>query len=165
MKIINAFTDGSFIINNGLKFGGIGIYFEDGSKMSKAWCSNKTTNQRMELRACIKAIDKFIEQYNGDFTLNVYSDSSYVVNSMNLWMDKWKMKNWRHKKNLDLIKRLYKLKKICNVKCFHVKSHQSEPPIDNIDKWNIWYGNKQADLLATQAVKKLIINYNINGIQ
>ena len=56
----------------------------------------KTTNNRMELMAVIAGL----EALNRPCTVEVYSDSQYVVNAFNQhWVDGWIKKNWKRGKN------------------------------------------------------------------
>lgn len=55
-----------------------------------------TTNQRMELTACIHALEEIqVENANVD----IYSDSAYLTNCMNQkWYEKWQRNGWRNAK-------------------------------------------------------------------
>lgn len=73
-----------------------------------------TTNQRMEQLAVILAL-KSIKSAD---SIQVYSDSAYVVNTYN--------KSWSRKCNLDLWKQLdEQLKRLRNVTFSHVKGHSN----------------------------------------
>jgi ribonuclease HI len=71
-----------------------------------------TTNQRMELTACIKALEQIGASYN---EVDVYSDSAYLVNCINRkWYENWQRNGWKNYKkqpveNKDLWERLLKL--------------------------------------------------------
>ena len=70
-----------------------------------------TTNQRMELTACIKALE---EIKNKEFPVEIYTDSAYLVNCMNQkWYVKWERNGWKNVKkkpveNKELWQRLLK---------------------------------------------------------
>ena len=56
----------------------------------------RTTNNRMELMAVIAGL----EALNRPCTVEVYSDSQYVVNAFNQhWVDGWLKKGWKRGKN------------------------------------------------------------------
>ena len=56
----------------------------------------RTTNNRMELMAVIAGL----EALNRPCTVEVYSDSQYVVNAFNQhWVDGWLKKDWKRGKN------------------------------------------------------------------
>ena len=150
---MNIYTDGATSNNQtkNLRRGGIGVYFGDNDKRNVSMeIKENPTNQRMELIACIKALEVSNEQ-----DINIYTDSKYTINSVTTWYAKWKNNNWKtskgsHVKNLDLIKKLYDLVKSKNVSFYHVKAHQKAPK--DKKKYNHWYGNKMADHLATSSI-------------
>ncbi len=85
-----------------------------------------TSNQRMELTACIKAVES-IKVSNID--IEVYSDSAYLVNCMNeKWHEKWEKSNWRNSKrkpveNQDLWVKLLSLIRKYNMSFHKVDGH------------------------------------------
>ena len=90
----------------------------------------------------------------GKKTINIYTDSMYIVNSINTWAKSWEKNNWKKKdgktiENLFEIKKLYYYSLNIKVKFIHVKSHQKEP-LKTDPKYFIWYGNKMADELAVK---------------
>ena len=104
-----------------------------------------TTNQRMELTACIKALEQ-IEAKNID--VKVFSDSAYLVNCMNKrWYDKWLKNGWRsaQKKpveNKDLWQRILALVAQHKVSFHKVDGHSGD------------YLNEMADKLAQKGVEE-----------
>ncbi len=50
-----------------------------------------TTNNRMELTAAIKALQRI---HDSRFTIQVFSDSSYVINGVTKWIFGWRKNNW-----------------------------------------------------------------------
>ena len=101
----------------------------------------RTTNNRMELMAVIAGL----EVLNRPCTVEVYSDSQYVVNAFNQhWVDSWIKKGWKRGKNepvknIDLWKRLLQVKEPHNVSFYWVKGHDGHPQ------------NERCDQLATTA--------------
>ena len=76
----------------------------------------ETTNNRMELRGLIKALELATTKYKDCF-VTIYCDSAYAVNTFNEWISTWAGNNWTNSKkelvkNFDLIKQLYEYKKI-----------------------------------------------------
>jgi ribonuclease HI len=71
-----------------------------------------TSNQRMELTACIRALESV--EANG-IPIDIYSDSAYLVNCMlQKWHVNWKKNGWKNAKkqpveNQDLWKRILEL--------------------------------------------------------
>ena len=88
---IVVYTDGGCIGNPGP--GGYGIVILGGGKrleMSGGFAY--TTNNRMELTACIVALQSIQES----LPITLYSDSQYVVNGISLnWANKWRINGWR----------------------------------------------------------------------
>ena len=95
----------------------------------------KTTNNRMELMAVIAGL----EALNRPCTVEVYSDSQYVVNAFNQhWVDGWIKKNWKRGrnepvKNVDLWKRLLQAKEPHDVAFYWVKGHDGHPQNERCD--------------------------------
>lgn len=97
-----------------------------------------TTNNRMELLAVLKGIDHY-KSHMENGKLLVYSDSQYLVNGINEWMEGWKNRNWKRRgdkpvKNDDLWKKIYTLCQGLNVICIHVKGHTGHVENERCDK-------------------------------
>lgn len=101
----------------------------------------KTTNNRMELMAVIAAL----EVLNRPCSVELYSDSKYVVDAFNQnWIGGWLKKGWKRGKNepvknVDLWKRLLQAKEPHQVRFIWVKGHDGHPQ------------NERCDTLATTA--------------
>lgn len=126
----SVYTDGAY--SPSINVGGIGFVILKDNKVvaqfSKAYMN--TTNQRMEQLAVAIALES-IKEAN---SIQVYSDSAYVVNTYNC--------GWKRKSNLDLWLRIDKqLKRLANVSFHHVKGH-------NNDKYN-----EKCDFFAQKAVE------------
>jgi ribonuclease HI len=85
----------------------------------------------------------------------LYTDSMYIVNSIEKWAIKWEKNDWKKSDgstilNVELIKRLYYLSKNLKVTFTHINSHTKEPPKDSPNYYK-WYGNYMADKLASEA--------------
>jgi ribonuclease HI len=160
-NFINIYTDGS-CFNNGKSnsTGSIGVFFKDNDErnISESINNMKITNQRMELLAVIKSIEKLKENEKA----YIYTDSKYVINSMTKWVRNWELNDWKksdNKKveNKDLIMDLRDKLKSKFVIFKHIKSHQNEPSNNDINYIH-WYGNKMADYLALQSNKNNLKN-------
>ena len=134
------FTDGSCLGNPGR--GGIGAVILEGGAVADTISQgyNRTTNNRMEMRACIEALKRYAK---GDNQIEIWADSQYVVRGIKEWIPKWKKNGWRTVnkkavKNLDLWKKLDTLNNE-NVSWDWVKGHAN-------DEWN-----EMADTMATNA--------------
>lgn len=99
---VRIFTDGACSENPGP--GGWAAVFNTASKCSTISGNEKmTTNNRMELKAVIEAFKKALSKNLSDAEYELYSDSAYVVNSINNgWIDKWQQNNWKTTKNDDV---------------------------------------------------------------
>ena len=133
---IEIFTDGSSKGNPGP--GGYGIVMRYGDK-TKEYSEGfrRTTNNRMELLAVIKALEK-LKRY--DIPVIVYSDSKYVIDSIEKgWVFNWVKTGFRGKKNEDLWRRYLDLHSKFDIEYSWVKGHAGHPE------------NERCDVLATSA--------------
>jgi len=138
-KII-IYTDGAAKGNPGNA--GWGAVFLMGEKIFEMGGGvEHATNNQMELTAPIEAL-KYIKKNNLDVSIEIFSDSKYVILGITEWIFNWQKNNWRNaaKKpvlNRELWEELYELTQEFNPKWTYVKGH-------NEDKYN-----DRADLLAT----------------
>lgn len=151
MKEVTIYTDGACSGNPGK--GGYGIVLLYKDKRREFFEGYKmTTNNRMETMAVITAL-KFLKE---PCKVNVYTDSSYVVNAINKgWVHNWKKNNWvnsskKKTPNVDLWEELLPLLDIHNVTFVWVKGHA-----DNEE-------NNRCDYLARLAIQEgnLLDDYN-----
>ena len=116
----------------------------------------RTTNNRMELMAVIAGL----EALNRPCTVEVYSDSQYVVNAFNQhWVDGWIKKGWKRGKNepvknIDLWQRMLAAMKPHQVTFHWVKGHNGHEQ------------NERCDTLATTAADgtDLLIDENYEAL-
>lgn len=116
---IRIYTDGACSPTNPGP-GGWGIIINAPSKVIKySGGEALTTNNRMELMALIKAFEKILEKTkpDSDIQFDIFSDSAYVVNSINNnWLESWQKNGWRTVrgddiKNRDLWERFHEVRK------------------------------------------------------
>ena len=85
-----------------------------------------TTNNRMELLAAVNALEMLREKE----TAVLYSDSQYVVNGMNAWIEQWRKHDWKtttgRTKNIDLWQRLYVLSQKHTPKFIWMGAHTTD---------------------------------------
>ncbi|MEE4242952.1 MAG: ribonuclease HI [Desulfopila sp.] len=138
---IIVYTDGGAINNPGP--GGYGVVILDGEQ-EKELCGGYryTTNNRMELMACIAALSEL----NGcREKIHLFSDSSYVVNGMvKGWARSWKRNGWvksdgKSVVNSDLWQKLLRLREDLDVTFNWVRGHAGNPY------------NERCDALATHS--------------
>jgi ribonuclease HI len=144
LKEVTIYTDGACSGNPGP--GGYGaILFYDGHKKEISGGERDTTNNRMEIRACIEAL-KCLKY---PVKAQLHSDSAYVVNCFKQnWIRSWLRNGWRNSKgkpveNQALWQELWELMQVHEVEYVKVKGHSD----------NEW--NNRCDELARAAIKQL----------
>jgi len=140
MKKIEIFTDGACSGNPGP--GGYGAILKYGSQIKELSQGYKlTTNNRMEMRALIAALQSLKEKCQ----LEIYSDSKYIVDAINNgWAKRWRANGWKRNEkekalNPDLWSELLDLLDEHVVKISWVKGHAGH------------YENERCDELAVLA--------------
>ena len=144
MEKIVIYTDGGCRGNPGTGGWGVWLRYKDHDKKLKGAELN-TTNNKMELTASIRALQALKSR---DITVDLYTDSKYVIRGINEWIEAWKAKDWKTAnkkpvKNVDLWKQLDTLNQKFSVNWYWVKGHSDDP------------GNDMADLLANQAMDEI----------
>jgi ribonuclease HI len=116
--------------------GGYGVVvFEGGGRRELSGGFALTTNNRMELAACITGLEALERQSS----VIVYSDSSYVVNGIEKgWARRWKKNDWMRNKdeiaeNSDLWSRLLDLCEKHTVRFSWVRGHDGNPENERCD--------------------------------
>lgn len=123
-KHITIYTDGACSGNPGPGGWGSILMFGDYRKEISGF-QNNTTNNIMELTAVIEAL-KLVKE---PCTIDVYSDSAYVVNAfLQGWITNWIKKNWKTAdgssvKNKELWQELYNFTKVHDITFHKVKGH------------------------------------------
>ena len=135
MKKVTIYTDGACSGNPGIG-GWAAVLMYNGKFKEISGYDKSTTNNRMELLAVIKGLEVLKEKCN----VNLYSDSTYVVNAfLQDWIESWKTNNWRTSskkevKNLDLWKKLLILTDKHVVNFIKVKGHSDNEYNNRCDK-------------------------------
>lgn len=125
MKYITIYTDGACKGNPG-PGGWAAIVRWDGYDEELHGGEKDTTNNRMEMTAVIEGLKKL---GNDKYTVDLCSDSSYVLNGLNKgWAEGWQKNNWRKKdgtpaKNPDLWAQLLELTSKHTMHYHWVKGH------------------------------------------
>ena len=135
-KQLIIYTDGAARGNPGP--GGYGVVLNWGGTIKElAQGFRLTTNTRMELMAVVVGLSILTRE---GVDVVIYSDSSYVVNSVEKgWVFDWVKKGFKGKKNEDLWRQFLVYYKKHRVKFVWVKGHADNP-------WN-----NRCDELATAA--------------
>ena len=129
MKTVNIYTDGACAGNqNDTNLGGWGCVLEyNGTEKEMCGGEPDTTNNRMELTALIAALSALKEK---GLVLNIFSDSSYLVNCFrNQWYAGWQKNGWKNSQkktveNRDLWEALLNLLEGQTAAFYLVKGHQ-----------------------------------------
>ena len=142
---VDIYTDGACSGNPGNGGWGAVLMYNGAQKEMSGGVEN-TTNNQMELLACIKALGALKQPCKVD----LYSDSAYVVNSfLQNWLVNWKLNGWKgaNKKPVKNIELWQQLDALCNT--HEVTWHKVKGHADNV------YNNR-CDQLATSAINRLI---------
>ncbi len=132
---IMIYTDGGCLKNPGP--GGYGAIIVEGDRrIELSGGFRLTTNNRMELTACIAAL----KALNAPSDVILHSDSRYVVNGMGKgWARRWRAKNWMRTKseaaeNSDLWEQLLALCDLHRVAFVWVRGHAGHPENERCDE-------------------------------
>ncbi|MBT3600010.1 MAG: ribonuclease HI [Candidatus Pelagibacter sp.] len=139
--MIKIYTDGSCLNNPG-NGGWAAIINHNGNVVKISGSEKETTNNKMELMAPIKALQKI----DKDEKIEIYTDSKYVKLGITEWIHKWKKNNWQTSKkepvkNKDLWIQLYDLTSSFEISWIWVKAHAGNTL------------NEEVDLLAKKAAE------------
>ena len=110
--MLNIYVDGSSRGNPGA--GGFGVVIINNNKLEYAFNEqfNNVTNNQMELRAIIHALELIKERYPEEEVI-IHSDSAYCVNMCNNWIWTWSKNDWKNSKkqrveNYELVRKIWK---------------------------------------------------------
>lgn len=135
---VTIYTDGACKGNPGR--GGWGALLQYGESEKEIFGGEaKTTNNRMELTAVIRAL----EALKCPSVVQLYTDSQYVRQGITTWIKQWKKNGWRTAgrqpvKNQDLWQTLDQLSGVHQIEWHWVKGHAGHS------------GNERADRLANK---------------
>ena len=138
--IVEIYTDGACKGNPGV--GGWGALLQhDGKTRELYGGESRTTNNRMEMTAVIRAL----EALRPGSRVRLHTDSQYVQQGISEWNHAWKKRGWRTAdrkpvKNEDLWRRLDELANEHDIEWLWVRGHVGNP------------GNEKADELANRGV-------------
>lgn len=140
MKKVEIFTDGACSGNPGP--GGWGAILRFQGREKELFGGEKdTTNNRMELTACIEALRALKEPCE----ILLTTDSQYVVNGIEKgWAQGWKDNGWRKAdkkpaQNIDLWDALLLLLSIHKVSFNWIKGHAGHPENERCDTLAVTY--------------------------
>jgi ribonuclease HI len=133
---VNIFTDGAARGNPGP--GGYGVVLIAGKHYKELSAGyRKTTNNRMELLAVIRALEAMKVE---GIHITIYTDSKYVCDAVTKgWVFNWQRTNFKDKKNADLWTQFLRLYPKNKITFKWVKGHAGHKE------------NERCDVLATTA--------------
>lgn len=130
MKTVRLYSDGSCLNNPGV--GAWACILEyNGHEREMSNYDLNTTNNRMELMGVISGLEALKEPCR----VEVYTDSSYVVNAFNKhWIENWVKTGIAKRKNGDLWQRLLNASSNHLVEYNWIKGHAGHPYNERCDK-------------------------------
>ena len=144
MKHIEIYTDGACSGNPGPGGWGAVLRYRFNGKVYEKELSGgdaSTTNNRMELTACIEALSALKEPCEVTLT----TDSQYVVNGMTKgWASSWQKNGWiksdkKPAQNPDLWEKLLELSKQHKLTFVWIKGHAGHPENERCDALAVGY--------------------------
>ena len=144
MKPVTMYTDGACRGNPGP--GGWGVLMSHGEQRKTLHGGEaRTTNNRMELTAVIEGLNAL----KRTCAVELYTDSTYVMQGLNEWMPNWKARGWKTAsrkpvKNQDLWQALDAACQRHQINWHWVKGHAGNP------------GNEAADRLANRGIDEMM---------
>ncbi len=141
MKKLTIYTDGGCRPNPGPGGWGAIILRPGQAPEEISGAEEQATNNRMELRAAIEALNKLAEPAE----IDLYTDSEYLRKGVEEWMASWKRRGWRTAsgsavKNEELWRELDEAIARHRIRWHWVKGHAG-------DRWN-----ERVDQLASEAI-------------
>jgi len=148
MSEVKLFTDGACSGNPGP--GGWAFilrHLKSGKELVRSGGLRETTNNQMEMLAVIEGLSALTRPTS----VELVSDSTYVLRGIAEWMPNWKKNGWRRResgswkpvKNVELWQRLDELIAVHTLTYTHVRGHSGHPE------------NERCDQLAVEESKKI----------
>lgn len=130
------YTDGGCRGNPGLgAWAAILISEKHNLRLEIGESEDDTTNNRMEMNAAIKALERLKHSHN----IKLYSDSAYLINGITKWIYSWQKNNWiksdkKPVENKEYWLRLIELSKNHNIEFIKVKGHSNNKENNRADE-------------------------------
>lgn len=149
MNKVSLYTDGGCSKKGPGGWAYILRHVTSGNEIEVFGNDTKTTNNKMEMTAVIRGLEKLKEPCEVD----LYTDSEYVGKGLTEWMPNWKRNDWMRKerggtlapvKNVELWKQLDELNSIHKINYKPVRGHSGHPE------------NERCDELAVEAYQNLM---------
>lgn len=146
------FTDGACSGNPGP--GGWGsIILANGEVQELGGSVPGTTNNRMEMVAAFRALDKL--QLSEKHDIVIYTDSVYLINGITKWINGWRYRGWKSSTggdiaNRDLWEQLWQLVKSLEpskISWKYVRGHDGNPGNERCDEIAVSYSKNKPERL------------------
>ena len=133
---IEAATDGACSGNPGPGGWGGLIIFDDKSEIEIGGSEQNTTNNRMELTAAIRTLEK-LKNFQLKENFKLRTDSKYVIEGYTKWIMNWKRNGWKTSagksvQNIDLWQKIDDLR-IKGLEMEFVKGHSGDKQNERVD--------------------------------
>lgn len=148
--MIRIFSDGSSLGNPGPGGWGAIVALED-TVLELGGFEDTTTNNRMEMRAALEALRSVADEVD---TIEVFTDSKYLVQGMTAWVFGWQKNGWKTQNksevlNRDLWEALSELAAQKTIKWNHVDGHSGVPANERVDQIANGFASKLSPRLYT----------------
>jgi ribonuclease HI len=151
VKEVEMYTDGACRGNPG-PGGWAALLIAGADRKEVSGAEAATTNNRMELKAAIGGLEALKRRC----TVQLYTDSRYVLQGFTEWLPQWKARGWRTAsrepvKNQDLWEELERCAAAQDIKWHWVKGHSGHE------------GNEYVDRLANLAIDSLLAGRRVGA--
>jgi ribonuclease HI len=148
---ITIFADGACSGNPGPGGWGAIVILNDGTVKELGNSKKQTTNNEMELRAVIEALDAVREHPE---TVSIYTDSTYIIFGITRWIWGWLSRDWKTAEGKDVThKELWKhllalvSRRPSRPEWHYVRGHTGVPGNERCDEIAVRFSQNHAPLL------------------
>ena len=165
MNVIYIFCDGACSGNPGP--GGWGSIIRcNGQEKEMSGYEEHTTNNAMELKAFLSALEYAFDVHGKDKPIVVTSDSNYLLNGAKSWMFGWAEQGWKRPggeiANIDIWKRIFELTQGVKINYVWIKGHSGHPENERCDKMAVYAYESNADTIKEpEEEKEIYSNYDL----
>ena len=134
--VVAAACDGACSGNPGPGGWGCLLRFDDGSVEELGGADPRTTNNRMELTACLALLQR-LQDLPRSPDLRIRTDSRYLIDGFSRWINGWKRKGWRTASGSPVLNRdlweALDAARLPGVTLEHVRGHNGDPDNERCD--------------------------------